>query len=90
VVLDGGIMTPELFNAIIGEFAGAIRQDLEEAAGIALAAEACASTGNLGKAAEIANGIDELTHDVGRLLSAAALIARRHRHRSPGLDAHDE
>ena len=83
-------MAPELFDIIVKEFVGAIRRDLEEATGLVLAAETCASTGNLGKAVEIANDIDEFTHDAGRLLNTVAFLARRHRHWPPELEAQDD
>jgi hypothetical protein len=55
-----------------------VRNRLDQAAGIAIAAEACAAPGNLSKAIEIALNIDQLLYETTAPLNAAALIARIH------------
>ena len=72
-------MAPNLVDAIIRKFIGEIREDLEEAAALALAlaTEACAERGSVGKATEIANEIDDFTHDVSRFLAIIVLMRRR-------------
>lgn len=70
-------MAPDLVNTTITELIAEIREDLEEAAALALAAEACAERGSVGKATEIANEINDFTHDVSRFLAVIVLIRRR-------------
>jgi hypothetical protein len=53
-----------------------IRNRLDEAAGIARAADACASAGNLQKAVEVALDIEQIAYEVSRLLDAASLLQR--------------
>lgn len=53
-----------------------IRQRLEDAAGIAKAAEACATTGHVDKAVEISHDIEQLAYEASRLLDAASLLNR--------------
>ncbi|MCG3777287.1 MAG: hypothetical protein JW395_4165 [Nitrospira sp.] len=53
-----------------------IRERVDQAASIAKAAEACATAGNLEKAVEIANDIDQLVYEVNTLLNAASLMNR--------------
>jgi hypothetical protein len=53
-----------------------IRKNLEQAASIAKAADACAEAGNPEKAVEIALSVEHLTFDANTLLNAATLINR--------------
>ena len=53
-----------------------IRNRLEEAVGIAKAADVCASAGNLIKAIEVALDIEQIAYEVSRLLDAASLLQR--------------
>lgn len=53
-----------------------MRDRLEEAAGIAKAASACAEAGNIGKAVEIALDIEQLIYEVNTFLNAASLMHR--------------
>lgn len=56
-----------------------MRERLDQAAAIAKAAETCANVGNLEKAVEIANDIEQLVYEVNTLLNAASLINRIYR-----------
>ena len=53
-----------------------IRQRLNEAAGIAKAAEACADSGQVDKAIEDSHDIEQLAYEASRLLDAASLMNR--------------
>ena len=53
-----------------------MRERLDEAASLGQAAEACAKTGNVGKAIEIALDIEQLTYEVNTLLNSANLMNR--------------
>jgi hypothetical protein len=53
-----------------------MRQRLEEAAGIARAAQACADTGNIEKGVEIALDVEQLVYEVNTFLNAASLIRK--------------
>jgi len=53
-----------------------MRERLDEAASLGQAAEACANSGNVGKAIEIAHDIEQLTYEVNTLLNAASLMNR--------------
>lgn len=53
-----------------------IRQRLDEAAGIAKAAEACAESGQVDKAIEVSHDIEQLSYEASRLLDAASLLNR--------------
>ncbi len=53
-----------------------MRERLEQAAGIAKAAETCAESGNVGKGIEIALYIEQLIYEVSTFLNAASLIHR--------------
>ena len=53
-----------------------IRERLDNAASIARAAEACSAAGNVGKAVDIANDIEQSIYEVTTLLNAASLINR--------------
>lgn len=56
-----------------------MRDRLEEAAGIAKAASACADAGNVGKAIEIALDVEQLIYEVNTFLNAASLMHRTHK-----------
>lgn len=60
----------------IQSFLVQIRNRLDEAVGIARAADACASAGNLQKAIEVALDIEQIAYEVSRLLDAASLLQR--------------
>jgi hypothetical protein len=51
-----------------------MRQRLDQAAGIAQAAQACADAGNIKKAVEIALDIEQLVYEVTTCLNAASLM----------------
>jgi hypothetical protein len=53
-----------------------MRQRLDQAAGIAKAAEACADSGNIEKAIEIALDVEQLIYEVNTFLNAASLMNR--------------
>jgi hypothetical protein len=53
-----------------------MRQRLDQAAGIAKAAEACAQAGNVEKAIEIALDVEQLIYEVNTMLNAASLMNR--------------
>lgn len=53
-----------------------IRNRLGGAASVARAAEACADTGQIEKAVEIALDIEQLAYEATRLLDAASLLGR--------------
>lgn len=53
-----------------------IRQRLDDAAGIAKAAEACADSGQVDKAIEVSHDIEQLSYEASRLLDAASLLNR--------------
>lgn len=69
--MDSGIV-----NLAIRTFLREARERLEEAAGIAKAAEACAAAGKPDKGVEIANDLDGLVHEVEQLLGMAAAMTR--------------
>ena len=53
-----------------------MRERLDQAAAIAKAAETCADVGNIEKAVEIANDVEQLIYEVNTLLNAASLMNR--------------
>ncbi len=53
-----------------------MRERLDQAAGIAKAAEACAEAGNTEKAIEIVLDVEQLTYEVNTFLNAASMIHR--------------
>ncbi len=61
---------------VIRDFLKEVRSRLDEAASITRAAEACADASNVGKAVEIALGIDQPLYEITTLLNAASLINR--------------
>jgi hypothetical protein len=53
-----------------------MRGRLDQAAGIARAAEACAEAGNIPKAVEIALDLEQIFYEVNTLLNAASMMHR--------------
>ena len=53
-----------------------MRERLDQAAGIAKAAQACADAGNIEKAIEIALDVEQLIYEVATFLNAASLMNR--------------
>lgn len=53
-----------------------MRERLDQAAGIARAAEACAEAGSMEKAIEIALDVEQLIYEVTTFLNAASMINR--------------
>jgi hypothetical protein len=79
VCAHGGTrMSPEVAATIIKELIQVIEHDLEQAAGLALAAEACAERGVVRDAIQIANEIDDPTHNAGRLLAVITILKRKY------------
>lgn len=70
------VMDRSATDVAIQSFLVEIHNRLDEAAGIARAADACVSAGNLQKAIEIALDIEQIAHEVNRLLDAASLLQR--------------
>jgi hypothetical protein len=54
-------------------------KSLDQATGIAEAAEACAKAGNIEKSIEIAFDIEQLVYEVNAFLNAASLLHRIYR-----------
>ena len=69
-------MSPEMADIAIPTFLKCIRERLEEATGIAKAAEACAQAGNLEKGVEIMLDVEMLIYEASTLLNGASLINR--------------
>src|SRR5712692_1438172 len=72
----GRAMDTNTVEITVKAYLSEIRQRLDQAAGIARAAQACADAGNLEKAIEIALDIEPLVYEVNTLLNAASLINR--------------
>lgn len=53
-----------------------MRGRLDEAAGIAKAAETCAEAGNIPKAVEIALDLEQILYEVNTFLNAASMMHR--------------
>jgi hypothetical protein len=66
----------ETIETTIKVYLSQMRARLDEAAGIAKAAETCADTGNVGKGIEIALDVEQLLYEVNTFLNAASLIHR--------------
>jgi hypothetical protein len=75
------------FDPAIRIIIAEMRQRLEEAAGIAKAADLCVEAGRTDKAIEIALEIEQLCYEASRLLDSSSLLARitRGARLSPGL-----
>jgi hypothetical protein len=53
-----------------------MREQLEKAASIARAAEACADSGNVEKGVEVALDVEQMIYEVNTFLNAASMINR--------------
>jgi hypothetical protein len=69
-------MSPEMADIAIPTFLKCIRERLEQATGIAKAAEACAEAGNPEKGVEIVLDVEQLIYEASTLLNGASLINR--------------
>jgi hypothetical protein len=69
-------MDAQMLEATLKAHLIEMRQRLDQAAGIAKAAEACAGSGNIEKAVEIALDIEQLVYEVNTFLNAASLMNR--------------
>lgn len=69
-------MDIKLLDATLTTHLSEMRQRLDQAAGIAKAAEACAEAGNIEKAIEIVLDVEHLVYEVTTLLNAASLMNR--------------
>jgi len=69
-------MSPEMADIAIGEFLKGLRERLEQAAGVAKAAEACAEAGNPEKGVEIVLDVEPLIYETTTLLNGPTLINR--------------
>jgi hypothetical protein len=69
--MDINILAPALAMQL-----ALMRERLDQAASLGQAAQACAKSGNIGKAIEIALDIEQLTYEVNTLLDAASLMNR--------------
>ena len=69
-------MDAQVLKATLKAHISEMRDRLDEAAGIAKAASACAEAGNVSKAIEIALDIEQLIYEVNTFLNAASLMHR--------------
>ena len=69
-------MDAHLVEATIKTFLTEIRNRLDKAAGIGLAADACAGAGFHDKGLEVALDVEHLLYEASALLNAASLINR--------------
>jgi hypothetical protein len=69
-------MDTNIAAASIRFFLAELRQKLEEAAGVAKAADACCESGSSAKAVEIAPDVEQLIYEAGTFLNAASLLNR--------------
>jgi hypothetical protein len=72
-------MDAQILETTLKAHLAEMRQRLDQAAGIAKAAEACAETGNIEKAVEIALDVEQLIYEVNTFLNAASLMHRIYR-----------
>jgi hypothetical protein len=72
-------MDAKILEATLKTHLAEMRQRLDQAVGIAKAAEACAETGNIEKAVEIALDVEQLIYEVNTFLNAASLMHRIYR-----------
>ena len=70
------LMNTAAMNESIKICLGEIRSKLDEAAGIARAAEACAAAGSIAQGIEVSMDIEQLIFDAGRLHDAVSLMHR--------------
>jgi hypothetical protein len=71
-------MDAQMLEATLKAHLTEMRERLDQAAGIAKAAEACANAGNIEKAIEIALDVEQLIYEVNTFLNAASLMHRIH------------
>ena len=69
-------MDAQMLDATLKMHLAEMRERLDQAAGIARAAEACANAGNIEKAIEIALDVEQLIYEVNTFLNAASMINR--------------
>ena len=69
-------MDARIVEATLKAHIAEMRQRLDQATGIAKAAEACAEAGNIEKALEIALDVEQLIYEVSTFLNAASLMNR--------------
>ena len=72
-------MAARMVEATLKAHIAEMRQRLDQAAGIAKAADACAEAGNIEKAIEIALDVEQLIYEVSTFLYAASLMNRIYR-----------
>jgi hypothetical protein len=69
-------MDPHTLEITIKFYLKYMREQLEKAASIARAAEACADSGNVEKGIEVALDVEQLIYEVNTFLNAASMIHR--------------
>jgi hypothetical protein len=69
-------MDANLLEAAVKSHLSEMHTHLEQAAGIAKAAETCADAGNVRKAIEIALDVEQILYEVSTFLNAASLMNR--------------
>jgi hypothetical protein len=69
-------MDDATLNALLTQYLREMRIRLDQVAGIAKAAEACADAGNIPKAIEIALEVEQPIYEVTTFLNAASLMSR--------------
>lgn len=69
-------MDAQMLDATLKMHLAEMRERLDQAAGIARAAEACANAGNVSKGIEIALDVEQLIYEVNTFLNAASMINR--------------
>jgi hypothetical protein len=72
-------MDAQMLETTLKAHLAEMRQRLDQAAGIAKTAEACAETGNIEKAIEIVLDVEQLVYEVNTFLNAASLMNRIYR-----------
>jgi hypothetical protein len=72
-------MDAKMLEATLKVHLTEMRERLDQAAGIAKAAQACADAGNIAKAIEIALDVEQLIYEVSTILNAASLMNRIYR-----------
>ena len=69
-------MDAQILEVTLKTHIAEMRKRLDQAAGIAKAAEACAEAGNVEKAIQIALDVEQLIYEVNTMLNAASLMNR--------------
>jgi hypothetical protein len=72
----GGTMDANTLELTIKIYLKEMRERLEQAAGIAQAADACAEAGSIEKAIEAALDIEQVVYEVNTFLNAASMMHR--------------